>query len=220
LVGFALAALTWVGPLALLVEGTPVRDAHRMVNGQSVDLTPLFQWWAKQSDNRPLAAWVHVTGEIVGTNAGGWLVSAQLDDKGGGDRGENRRILLRNPPLQDRAAFDKLLAQKKALEAQRKNLNHRAEQASSRLQEISEERKAARQQHAQMRGLNAQSSTLKQEEKSAKAQLKPVEGQIAEVDKQLKQYPSADHYVVDCFALKTAEQASGAPVFDHGTTFR
>jgi hypothetical protein len=207
---------------ASVAYASPAKDPRRMINGQTVDLTPLLQWWNQKNGDRPLSAWVHITGEVVGTNAGAWVVSAQTDEKaeGTGAAGGDKKILLRNPPLQDRAAFEQVLAQKKALEAQKAGLNTQAEQADAKLKDISQERKVAREHHVAAKGLNAQSSKLKQEEKTAKSEMKPLQGQIDDLDKKLKQYGNTDHYVVDCFALKTAERLDATPVFNHGAVMR
>jgi hypothetical protein len=203
------------------VYASPAKDPRRMINGQSVDLSALFQWWNQKSGDRPLSAWVHVNGEVVGTNAGGWIISGQIEDKAeGGAEAGAKKILLRNPPLQDRAAFEQLLAQKKGLEARNAGLHAQAEQTDAKLKDIAQDRKVAREHHVRAKGLNAESSKLKQEEKTAKAAMKPIQTQIDDLDKKLKQYGSTDHYIVDCFALKTAERASAMPVFDHGATVR
>ena len=199
-------------------SASPAKDPKRVINGQTVDLTPLIQWWNQKSGDRPYPAWVHVTGQIVGTNAGAWIINGQTDDKEGS--GGEKKLLLRNPPTQDRAAFDQLLAQKKALEAQHAGLHAQADQADAKLKDISQERKAAREHHVRASGLNAQSSKLKQEEKTAKSEMKPIDAQIADLDKKLKPYGSTDHYVIDCFALKTGQAVGGMPVFDHGGVFR
>jgi len=201
-------------------KASPSRDPKRVVGGRSVDLTPLFQWWNQKNGDRPLSAWVHVSGEIVGTNAGSWIIEAQTEEPAEGKSSGKKRILLRNPPMQDRAMFEQLFAQKKALEAQRSGLHTQADQADAKIKDIAQERKVAREQHVRAKGLNAQSSKLKQEEKAAKAELKPIDAQIADLDKKLKPYGDTEHYVIDCFALKTAERVGGLPVFDHGGVFR
>src|SRR5258708_256074 len=65
---------------------SPMKNPQRWVGEQKIDLTPLFQWWAKHAGERPLTAWIHVTGSIVQTNAWGWVVNARVqgfstDDK-------------------------------------------------------------------------------------------------------------------------------------------
>ena len=217
---------TLIVGLTLLLTGnsdtSPLKDPKRVINGRTVDLTPLFHWWAKRGDDRPLAAWAHVSGEVVGTNGFGWTVSAHLDEKekaAAADKSGSDKIILRNPPWHDRAAFDQLVAKKKSLEQQKSAFASQADQAHAQLQDLSQDRKAARQRHVSARSLNGQSAKLKEEEKNAKAQMKPLDTQLAELDKQLKQFGSADHYVVDCFALRTGEKINGLPVYDHGTVF-
>jgi uncharacterized protein YlxW (UPF0749 family) len=201
-------------------NASPLKSPKRMISGRTVDLTPLFQWWSQKNGDRPLSAWLHVTGEIVGTNAAAWIITAETDSKAEGSNPADKKIILRNPPLQDRAEFEQLLAQKKTLEAQKASLNSEAEQADAKLKDISQERKVARERHVRAGGLNAQSGKLKQEEKRAKAEVKPIQAQIDELDKKLKPYGSTDHYVIDCFALKTSERIGGMPVFDHGAALR
>jgi uncharacterized protein YlxW (UPF0749 family) len=201
-------------------NASPLKNPKRMVSVRTVDLTPLFQWWNQKNGDRPLSAWLHVTGEIVGTNAGSWIITAETDGQAEGNAPADKKIVLRNPPLQDRAEFEQMLAQKKTLEAQKASLNAQAEQADAKLKDISQERKVARERHVRASGLNAQSGKLKQEEKTAKAEAKPIQAQIDELDKKLKPYGSTDHYVVDCFALRTTERVGGMPVFDHGAALR
>src|SRR5437667_7193782 len=54
------------------IEANPLENPRRMVGGNTVDLSPLFRWWSKHDGERPLNAWVHVTGSVIGTNAWGW----------------------------------------------------------------------------------------------------------------------------------------------------
>ena len=194
-------------------SANPLKAPKRMVNGQTVDLSPLFQWWAKKNGDRPLSGWLHVMGEIVGTNAAGWVVTAQLDEKDAAENG--KKILLRNPPLEDRAEFEKLLSRKKALEGQDAKLKAEAAQASTRLKDIAQEQKVARDHHLRPPRY-PEANTLQQEQKNAKNHSKTIETEISELNKQLKSYPSGDHYTVDCFALRAPEQVDGLPVFEHG----
>src|SRR2546430_618668 len=160
------------------LHATPLKDPKRVINGRTVDLAPLFHWWSKRVDDRPLAAWAHVSGEVVGTNGFGWTVSAHLDEKekpAAADKSRSDKIVLRNPPWHDRAVFEQLLAKKKALEQQKSALASQAGQAHAQLQDLSQDRKAARQHHASTKGMNGQSAKLKEEEKNAKAQMNPLD---------------------------------------------
>src|SRR5437588_8650738 len=71
---FALLVLSLGSSLA-----GPLQNPKRVVNGQTVDLNPLFQWWSKHNGYRPLAAWVHITGSIAGTNGVGWIVAGKIE---------------------------------------------------------------------------------------------------------------------------------------------
>jgi hypothetical protein len=128
----ALAALAEPG-----LQANPLKDPKRVVSERSVDLSPLFRWWNKREETRPLTAWVHLQGEIVGTNAWGWIVEAQVEETGQpgknpapkGANGHPPRILLKTPPLTDRAEFEQLNAQLKALEAEHTELANEENQA-------------------------------------------------------------------------------------------
>src|SRR6266496_559819 len=107
----------------------------RMVNGQTIDLTPLFRWSAKPESDRPLTSWVHITGAVVGSNTYGWIIEAQIAPPASQGssaarkhpQGAPHEILLRNPPMSDRADFDALLAQHKALTATHDDISSEVE---------------------------------------------------------------------------------------------
>ncbi len=207
----------------VFVSANPLKDPKRIISGQTVDLTTLFEWFPKQKDDQPLSKWMHVTGEIVGTNAWGWVLTAHIsgtDPQNGEKKTQESKVILRNPPLHDRHAFDTLLAQKKALEQQRADLSSQADTAAGHVEQISDQRKANKRAGVPSRGLNAQSSKWKQEEKNAKTSMKPIDRQLQELETQFKGYPARDHYVVDCFALSLAEKVNGLPLYDYGIPLR
>src|SRR5690242_18285453 len=60
----------------------PAQAPRRIVNGFAVDISPLCTWWTNHEGARPLISWVHVTGAIVGTNSGAWVIEARVDHAG------------------------------------------------------------------------------------------------------------------------------------------
>jgi len=196
------------------VRASPLKEPRRMVNGQAADLTPLFHWWTNHDGNRPLTAWVHVTGSIVGTNTWGWVVQGEIEktaqtltrtpaSSAGG------RIILRNPPLQDRIEFETWSAQLKSLEEQRAKVAGLESQAKKSLQSIG---------HG--RSYRAQHQQLQQTETEARAELRPLDQQIKDLKGRLASYPPGEHYSLDCFALDTGQAYGGVPLLDHGAGFR
>jgi len=221
LVVLALLALIPAAP------ASPLKDPKRVLRGGTVDLTPLFHWWTNHAGARPLTAWVHVTGSIVGTNVQGWVVEAQVEHtdrprtaEGGKDTGGGpNKIILHYPPLQDRAEFERLSAQLKQLNQERDQVAS-AEGRAKQDQQVNNRVQAAyRREGVRDRSLAAQNRQDKQIMDQAKAELKPLDQQIQALKTQLAAYPNPDHYVVDCFALDGGQTYQGLLLYDYGFVF-
>ena len=97
-------------------QANPLKGPRRTIDQHIVDLHPLFQWWTNRAGERPLEAWVHITGHIVGTNSWGWVLTAHIEEavhaKGEAtDRSAGKiaaNIILKNPPRADQAEFENL----------------------------------------------------------------------------------------------------------------
>ncbi len=179
----------------------PLKNPHRMVEGRSVDLRPLFEWWHSHSGPRPLTAWVQVSGSITATNAWGWVVSSA-----------EGKILLRDPPLQDLAKFEQLHGRLKALEARHAGL------ASEEAHAKADAKAAGGANGRRNRARAAVAARARQVEVQDQAQIKDLDVQMQALKKALSAYPNTDHYAVDCVALKTALIHDGLRVFEHGST--
>ena len=210
------------------LPASPLKAPKRVVNGQTVELTPLFKWWTKHDGKRPLTAWVHVTGQIVGTNVLGWVVEAQIEKTDRPDRPEESepaksagpvRIVLREPPEQERAEFERLSAQLKTLNAQHAALTSQEANAKNRADALGREESANRRYGVHSREVALEHKQATQVQNQAKEELKPVDQQLQDLKKKLAAYPNPDHYEVDCFALETLQQYSGMPLYDHGRVF-
>lgn len=208
LAAFGIAALLFFG---LEAKGEPLRYPKRVVNGVLVDLSPLFRWWTNHTGDRPLVAWVHVTGTIVGTNALGWTIQGTAERRSDApSEGEPAKatgaFVLKSPPLADRAKFEELLAQRAELEAKVKGA---ADQAG----ELNAEKKRARRNRAL-------SNQISQDMDQAKASGNDAQDQLKALDKQLESYGATGgenpKYRIDCFALDLKQEKFGVPVFDHG----
>jgi hypothetical protein len=218
-----LLSLAWL--TVLPAPAAPLRAPQRIINGQTVNLNPLFQWWTNHHGARPLTAWVHVTGPIVGTNSWGWIVEARVEntdrpnkpelDKGS-KAGSPSKILVGNPPLWDQADFERLGAQLKVLNQEHASITSRETEARNRAQALTKEQKANPQNRVQAHALAQTARQWRQVETEAKAQLKIVDSQIKLLKTRLAAYPSPDHYVLDCFVLDTGQDQSQMPVYDHG----
>jgi hypothetical protein len=57
---------------------------------------------------------------------------------------------------------------------------------------------------------------VKLNEDQIKAQTKPLDDQIQALKVKLATYPDPSHYMVDCFALETAQKYGAMEVYDHG----
>src|SRR5437867_6204258 len=134
-------------------QASPLKNSKRMVSGQTIDLTPLFGWWSKHDGERPLQAWVHLTGSVVGTNAWGWILEANLEDspsrtKSGSAekpvRAGQQKIILKNPPVIEGAEFYRLIAQRNGLAAERQRISAQITQAADQVQELSTQQKVNR----------------------------------------------------------------------------
>ncbi len=203
--------------LAPGLQASPVKSPQRLVHERSVDLTPLFHWWTNRAGPRPLTAWVHLTGEPVATNSFGWLIQAQVENTSRGTNAHRHsstaagstRVLLQNPPLQDRAEFERLKAELRALNQQRTNL-------TAETQAVAAEQNAIRRSGLRPRAVAAETRQLRAVQSEANTSLKTLDRHLQDVRRKLAAFPSPDHYVLDCFALETAAEYSGLPVYDHG----
>jgi hypothetical protein len=205
------------------VQAGPLKSPKRAVDGVTVDLTPLFRWWTNHANARPLTAWVQVTGSIVATNSYGWVVDATVEsssrrtpdeDVPSITPGGHKRILLNHPPLQDRAAFEKLAAQLKSLEDQRTQARDLQKEAQSYL------RPGSKVPHPYFRKARVAAwGEAKTTEDAAKAQVVDLDKQIKDLKAKMAPWPSTEHYELDCFALDTGKEQSGLPLYDHGASW-
>ncbi len=209
------AKFCWFAALTLIaaspLQGGPLRDPKRVVSDHTVDLNPLFHYWTNHVGPRPLTAWAHVTGSVVGTNGLTWVVEAHVAGGASNEGGGQHRVLLRHPPLQDRAEFEQLAARLKALNDQRSAITGQQSKVKQQAKALNSQ--PNRVAHREARVLNAAA-------KSAQPDVTAIDKQIQDVKHKLAAYPSPDHYAVDCFALQTGEQSAHLPIYDYGVAVK
>ena len=225
----ARTALLTAGLLAMVLStpaATPLKNPKRLINQNPVDLSPLFHWWTNRSGERPLRAWVHITGAIVGTNSWGWVVNARVEGDGTGKTGATgqtykageRKIILENPPRGEQGEFLSLKTRLAAMEAQHQALDSQVAEAQRQVKAIADQQKGSRQHHS--RHLAQEAASWKQAETQAKEQLKPLDRQIREVNGKLAAFHDRQHYSVDCLALDKSQEVGGVHLYDHGVVLK
>jgi hypothetical protein len=224
---FLKRACAWAGlvlVLTLPAAASPVKSPRRVVDQRTVDLSPLLHWWTNHTGLRPFTAWVHVTGNVVGTNAYGWVVDAQVEAhaRPGQEEGTDsaaaggaKRILLRHPPLQDRAAFEQLAARLKVLNQQRAQAEGAESQARNYLHPGSN---GVHRVHYKGQGFaNREAHEV---EKNATASKQELDKQIKDAKSKMAAWPNSERYELDCFALDTATELNKLPLYEHGTSWQ
>jgi hypothetical protein len=210
---------------AVGTSANPAKAPKRVVNNFQVDLTSLFTWWTNHQGQRPLSAWIRVTGSIVGTNSGAWVIEGKVEhagtsrsEKSTDATAEPPRILLRNPPLEDRAEFERLSSRFVELNKKRAGLVVEQDQDKARREAVNDQQRASRRNRARARVLAAEDKQLKQTQTQAQNDQKPIDEELKDLKARLAAYPKPDLYVVDCFALDLQYDSSAIPVYDHGRT--
>jgi len=206
------------------VEANPLKDPKRAVNGQTVDLTDLFRWWSKHDGERPLRAWVHVTGSVIETTAWGWALNAHVEKaaaKGAPAPSDHEiKVMLKNPPMRELAEFENLRVQLKALNDQQARLSAQAAKAASQTRELSGQEYSGQRSRLARHALGRESRASKQQATDAKEQLKPIDQAILEINTKLAAFPDHDKYIADCIALDTGQKVNGLPVYEHGVSLK
>ncbi len=92
--------------LVQTVQANPCTHPRRFINGYTVDLQPLIEWWADPQGLRPLAGWKHVRGSVTKDTALGWVVTGKI-----GVKDQPVTFLLKNPPRDQLLRFQELKRQ-------------------------------------------------------------------------------------------------------------
>jgi hypothetical protein len=210
-------------------QADPLKNPKRVINGQTVDLAPLFGWWDHPEGGRPLAAWVHVTGPVVGSGGWGWTIEALIETTPArATAGQTNkpppevraRILLRNPPANERAQFERLNAQLTALNEERSRWAQQAFDAGQHAATLEDQQDPSRPWRLYSRMLSDEIANAKDAQNDAKAQIKDIDQRLEQIAAKLAAFPDQTHYLVDCIALQTGQTYNRLPVYDHGQPLR
>ena len=204
-------AMPWLSGAA---PESPLKHPKRMVRGQTVDLTPLFQWWARKDHERPLPSWAHVSGAVIATNSLGWVIKGEAQGGGKDDGGKKEAgaetFVLKNPPLAERGEFERLLNEQKSLNEERARLLGLDAQAKN------QEDTFARRKNVNRRYRVTETTQLRNTRTQTKGSVQEAEAQLQELKKKLAAFPNAEHFALDDFALRTGEKFGAYPVYDRG----
>jgi len=200
-----------------------------------VDLTPLFQWWAREplvitntaadknktpESERPLTAWNRVTGIKVGTLASSWVVDAIIYSSP--TIRTNARIILNHPPEVEEATFDNLRSQLNDTEQQLANArrvyqdNTNAEAQAQAVVAIY--RRSLSKVASDGVILNSRIAADRHAAAAtALIQMDQLEATRDQLEKQLKTIPSVlGAYRVDWFAVELGRTKQGVLIYDLG----
>jgi hypothetical protein len=171
-----------------------------MVNGHTVNLSPLIQWWSAPKGMRPLSSWKHVRGSIAKDSPLGWTIAGKAE-------GQNHasKFFLKNPPRERLRKFRELQPRL-------------AEYEQARTAMMEKLGRPVLTPHDLLWGTPQISNGISLEEyRQTSAQLAELDRQIHAVQAELA--PLRDEngeFKVDVFALQSNELYQGLPVFDHG----
>jgi hypothetical protein len=218
-------------------------DPARMVNGQRVNLQPLFHWWtnttALNATNatrtngnqvavppRPLTAWVRVASNQLTNTGFVWLAHAYIQETPDGPV-TNQLIVLRHGPFEEKKRFDQVVNDYKmtstnllvASNSYVKNAEKTAafDQKADLYLEMYE---IDPWQHYRL-GYAADAyrqaaNQTQQKATTAARQMEQFDAKRAELQKITQDRETLE---VDSFALRTTERYRGLPVYDMGLRF-
>ena len=211
------------------VQASPLKGPRRLVNGQLVELKPLFAWWTNHTGSRPLSGWTHLSGPVTGTNALGWVVDAEIQlanvrAKNGATAAEtpsdrHLTVVLLQPPAEEKAAFERLTTELKHLNAERAKLVDEQKKTTAQQGAVDRQRKESRYNRASSRLLGQEQRQLNQRQSEVKNRLKVLDQRSQSLKSRLSVYPNPDRYEVDCFALDEHREVNNLPVYDHGVVY-
>ncbi len=234
--------LAVVAAPAQINQDWPVCRNHlRSFGGRAVDLTPLFQWWARQpvptnaatytsanlstnvtvaDADRPLSAWHRVTGTHVGSAGDSWVIEAVIYTSP--NSRTNARVFLNHPPVLEEQNYYTLktqLAEADAEIAAARQVFETNTNTEQRALEL-----ANRYRHSLSKvaptGVNINMQEAQQTHDAAAVALNRMDqlsAQRQQIVEQLKTIPARqDAYSVDWFAVKLGYTKKGVPIYDLG----
>lgn len=184
--------------------------AKRIIGGRTMDITALVNWHMQASKTeRPLKAWVQVTGQIVNTNANGWVIRGAIDGES-----QAKVFIIRNQPVALQSQYNQLLRAFAQLERLHKVAQDEFDLAKQRYDNTEAEFK--RQNYIRFSGDGLDLA------------LDGVNGARTAMDRSSQALQNFDwrgqrpngEFVLMCFAMKTGLVFQGIPIYDHGTVVK
>jgi hypothetical protein len=236
-----LLIICWLAALATSAQTNSswriCRNPARVFGSRAtVDLTPLFQWWARQplvvtnqsagtngdvnagaEEERPLSRWYRVTGTPVSTTGFSWMVDAVIYTSP--TLHTNAHILLHNPPVVELERFNALKALAAEAEQQINEARHEYETNLNAKVTAQAEVEFYRKYRSRA-GVAAYTQLAGQKQAAAGIALNQVDqlkAALNQIDAELETIPSIDGvYQVDWFAVLAGRSKQGVPIFDLG----
>jgi hypothetical protein len=182
------------------VRANPCNDPQRLINGYTVNLQPLIDWWPQPKGLRPLPGWKHVQGSITRETSAGWIVTGKADSKG-----HPSTFLVKNPPRKRLLRFEERKRQLAQCERSRDaSMEYlRRPIATDAYSYLGTSWPSPPISLAQYKEASARLAELVRTINALHAELAPLQDKNG-------------NFKVDAFALKVNESVEGLPVFDHG----
>ena len=218
------------------------RNPVRVFGASSVDLAPLFQWWARQPEpgkshpytnaviavdtnnpdtDRPLAAWQRVTGRHTDTlPSGGWVVEAVVYTSP--TARTNTRIILYHPPAVEEQAYLALKAE--LAEATQQITNAHELYLTDKKAEQKNEAAVNEYHHSISKVASSRANlyarAAAQQDVAAAAAVDQQQQLTAardQLETEFKTVPALNgHYQIDWFAVLLGFTKEGIPIYDLG----
>ena len=182
------------------LEANPCNDPQRLINGYTVNLQPLIDWWPQPKGLRPLPGWKHVQGSITRDTTTGWVVTGKADSKG-----HPSTFLIKNPPRKRLQQFQERKRQLAQYERSRDASMEflRRPIATDAFSYVGTQWPSPPISLAEYKEASARLAELVHTINALHAELAPMQDKNG-------------NFKVDVFALKSNESFEGLPVFDHG----
>ncbi len=193
------------------------RNPHPIIQGRSVDLTPLFRWWVNpqapigdtnNANARPMPAYVKVTGDILKDEPAGWVVDATVETFPG--KQQHEKIFILNPPRKEKSRFEELQAEAGQPSSASGTSNPSAKSPGSA---------AHKHQHTKNHTGNSSNTNQVADQSDPGTDAAPASPAVAAAQKPLSAFPFST-YRAEFFAFQTPQRYENLPTMDAGLAFQ
>ena len=233
-------------------ETNPYRYPVRVVNDGRVNLLPLFTWWSnathvanldeknaslKEPTNavnvlatRPLSRWVRIKADKWQPSTLGWTMEANVERSPG--LSMNMTIVLKHPPMADKARFDSLVArrdwlvgydkQQTQVAGAKRNNAHALGASSTSYKHVANAGVHGYYKDSLRGSADEQWNALLRASQESKLPSRRAVNTTTErenVNRRLAEFNMGSGYEIDLFALFTGQYQNGMPVLDLGNLY-